>query len=108
MGDRVVDCARLESVCAERHRGFESLPIRQHADKICRVCGLALCNRITEIRTPFDRWGALRARAKSEALKLEPKRSFGLSLPIRQPSLGAKQKRKRLPRRSEMKAGFSL
>jgi hypothetical protein len=29
MGDRVVDCARLESVCAERHRGFESLPIRQ-------------------------------------------------------------------------------
>ena len=77
MGDRVVDCARLESVCAERHRGFESLPIRQHADKIYRVCGLALCNRITEIRTPFDRWGALRARVKSEALKLEPKRSFG-------------------------------
>ena len=29
MGDRVVDCARLESVCAERHRGFESPPIRQ-------------------------------------------------------------------------------
>ena len=28
MGDRAVDCARLESVCAERHRGFESLPIR--------------------------------------------------------------------------------
>ena len=28
MGDRVVDCARLESVCAERHRGFESPPIR--------------------------------------------------------------------------------
>ena len=26
MGDRVVDCARLESVCAERHRGFESPP----------------------------------------------------------------------------------
>ena len=24
--DRVVDCARLESVCAERHRGFESTP----------------------------------------------------------------------------------
>ncbi len=31
MGDRVVDCARLESVCAERHRGFESPPIR-HLD----------------------------------------------------------------------------
>jgi hypothetical protein len=29
MGDRVVDCARLESVCAERHRGFESPPIRR-------------------------------------------------------------------------------
>ena len=29
MGDRAVDCARLESVCAERHRGFESPPIRQ-------------------------------------------------------------------------------
>src|SRR6266478_8397695 len=30
MGDRVVDCARLESVCAPKgHRGFESLPIRQ-------------------------------------------------------------------------------
>ena len=28
MGDRVVYCARLESVCAERHRGFESPPIR--------------------------------------------------------------------------------
>ena len=28
MGGRVVDCARLESVCAAMHRGFESLPIR--------------------------------------------------------------------------------
>ena len=28
MGDRAVYCARLESVCAERHPGFESLPIR--------------------------------------------------------------------------------
>jgi hypothetical protein len=36
-----------------------------------------LCKRITEIRTPFDRWGALCARVKSEAQKLEPKRSFG-------------------------------
>ena len=30
MGDRVVDCARLESVCAARHQGFESPPIRDH------------------------------------------------------------------------------
>jgi hypothetical protein len=29
MGDRAVDCARLESVCAARHQGFESPPIRQ-------------------------------------------------------------------------------
>src|SRR5205823_4919278 len=29
MGDRAVYCARLESVCAERHPGFESPPIRQ-------------------------------------------------------------------------------
>src|SRR5262245_18075375 len=28
MADRVVDCARLESVCAVRHRGLESPPIR--------------------------------------------------------------------------------
>ena len=25
----------------------------------------------SEMRTPFDRWGALRARVKSEALELE-------------------------------------
>jgi hypothetical protein len=36
MGDRVVDCARLESVCAERHRGFESPPIR-HAMKLASL-----------------------------------------------------------------------
>src|SRR6266513_2555318 len=28
MGDRAVYCARLESVCTERYRGFESPPIR--------------------------------------------------------------------------------
>jgi hypothetical protein len=28
MGGRVVDCARLESVYAARHPGFESPPIR--------------------------------------------------------------------------------
>ena len=31
MGGRVVECARLESVCAAMHRGFESLPIRHFA-----------------------------------------------------------------------------
>jgi tetratricopeptide (TPR) repeat protein len=29
MGDRAVYCARLESVCAEKHPGFESPPIRR-------------------------------------------------------------------------------
>ena len=77
MGDRVVDCARLESVCAERHRGFESLPIRQLADEKLSTRNLVLFIRITEIRTPFDRWGALRAGVLSEALELEPTRSVG-------------------------------
>ncbi len=27
-GGRVVECARLESVCRETYRGFESLPLR--------------------------------------------------------------------------------
>jgi hypothetical protein len=35
MGDRAVYCARLESVCAERHPGFESPPIR-HARVTCK------------------------------------------------------------------------
>jgi len=38
---------------------------------------MTLCVCRWEIRTQFDRWGALRARVKSEALELEPKRSFG-------------------------------
>ena len=33
MGDRAVYCARLESVCAERHRGFESPPIRSPSNR---------------------------------------------------------------------------
>ncbi len=79
MGDRVVDCARLESVCAPKgHRGFESLPIRQLSQaQLFQTRGLALFVRVTEIRTPFDRWGALRARVKSEAQKPEPTRSVG-------------------------------
>ena len=40
---------------------------------------------LVEIRTPFDWWGALRARVQSEAHKPEPKRSFGNSPPIRHP-----------------------
>ncbi|MEY2531372.1 MAG: hypothetical protein QOI96_1457 [Verrucomicrobiota bacterium] len=58
-------------------REFESHPLRQLLDVIQSLASISLrvCN--SEIRTPFDRSGALRARAKSEALELEPKRSFG-------------------------------
>ena len=80
MGDRVVDCARLESVCApKRHRGFESLPIRQLEERTqCFARSrLLVRDHAMEIRTPFDRWGASRARVKSEAHLPEPKRSFG-------------------------------
>jgi hypothetical protein len=37
MGDRAVYCARLESVCAERHRGFESPPIRVSSPALNRA-----------------------------------------------------------------------
>ena len=44
MGDRAVYCARLESVCAERHRGFESPPIRP-ASRL-RSCSLAFLDHM--------------------------------------------------------------
>jgi hypothetical protein len=34
MGARAVDWARLESVCTDRYRGFESRPIR-HSHRFC-------------------------------------------------------------------------
>ena len=46
MGDRAVDCARLESVCAERHRGFESPPIRVASDSSRRKHELQNVRRI--------------------------------------------------------------
>ena len=47
MGDRAVYCARLESVCAERHPGFESPPIRQEAKSTIHLAfTLALINVI--------------------------------------------------------------
>ena len=39
MGGRVVECARLESVCAAMHRGFESLPIRHIAVRRIKFLG---------------------------------------------------------------------
>ena len=44
MGGRVVDCARLESVYAARHPGFESPPIRQrfHFNATARAIGQCL------------------------------------------------------------------
>ena len=49
MGDRVVDCARLESVCAERHRGFESLPIRLLL-RVLRFAGSVASKRLRQSR----------------------------------------------------------
>ena len=40
-GGRVVDCARLESVCTAMYRGFESLPVRRLSeDRNFRVSDL--------------------------------------------------------------------
>ena len=66
MGDRAVYCARLESVCAERHPGFESPPIRQLTNGRLIADVIWFCSaRQEEIRTPLDRWGALRAGVKA-------------------------------------------
>jgi hypothetical protein len=51
MGDRAVDCARLESVCAERHRGFESPPIRIRLAPNLAENGIA--NRAPSTRTTW-------------------------------------------------------
>jgi hypothetical protein len=69
MGDRAVDCARLESVCAERHRGFESPPIRFAREMSARNAkGItALHSNSAEIRRclPMShngrQWGAIGA-----------------------------------------------
>ena len=37
-GGRVVECARLEIGCAERYRGFESLPLRHTASSGQEFC----------------------------------------------------------------------
>lgn len=46
MGDRAVYCARLESVCAARHQGFESPPIR-HARPMRLFLSLLLAQSIS-------------------------------------------------------------
>src|SRR6266436_9651038 len=53
MGDRVVDCARLESVCAERHRGFESPPIRPASRS--RLAGLRIVCAEQDVLRSFQR-----------------------------------------------------
>jgi hypothetical protein len=59
-------------------KGTEGSNPSPSASSVTDYCArdLVLFVHTTEIRTPFDR-GALRARVESEALKLEPKRSFG-------------------------------
>ena len=85
VGGRVVDCARLESVCAARHQGFESPPTRQ----LCRLRTLSwfvrqCVTQVAEIRTRFDRRGELLAGNRSEAPNPEPKRELRQSPPTRQ------------------------
>ena len=57
--------------------GSNPSPSASQQIEFFKVYGRSLFVRVTEIRTPFDRWGALRAGVKSEAQELEPKRSFG-------------------------------
>jgi hypothetical protein len=73
----VVYGSGLENRQGASLRGFESHPLRQLQDFIQSLVCMTFCVCRWEIRTQFDRWGALRARVKSEALELEPKRSFG-------------------------------
>src|SRR4029077_9678809 len=66
MGDRVVDCARLESVCAERHRGFESPPIRPASRLALRRTGALLSNG----RVRFSTVATVRLREAGRPPKL--------------------------------------
>ena len=74
----VESSALLKRRTPKGYRGFESLPHRH----VC--CARPLRNPrftlsacTTEIRTPFDWWGASRARVKSEAQTPEPRQSLG-------------------------------
>lgn len=76
MGDRAVDCARLESVCAARHRGFESPPIR-HSGKMHKIIPLALLliagcpvrqNTQDLLVIPGERVGPITAETRREDL----------------------------------------
>ena len=50
MGDRAVYCARLESVCAEKHPGFESLPIRHASEE--RAAFLKVLDPLLRVNGP--------------------------------------------------------
>src|ERR1700680_4779060 len=80
-GGRAVDRAGLENRRAERPREFESHPLRADPrPKLYIALTTSCCSHQMKIRTPFDWWGALRARVKIPPLRdlnPEPKRSFG-------------------------------
>ena len=83
MGDRVVDCARLESVCTARYQGFESLPIRHHAS-YCEPADMnsrPTATTLPEIRTQFDRRREARCNWRSQIGGANAER--WQSLPIR-------------------------
>src|SRR3954469_15552137 len=74
MGDRAVYCARLESVCTARYRGFESPPIR-HAE-IRGVIGwhtTSLRALSRRIRTQFDRPREARCNRRSQTGEADAK-----------------------------------
>src|SRR5438552_13079938 len=66
-GGRAVECAGLENRKTARSREFESHPLRASSNTLpVNFAGhFHSCDQM-KIRTPFDRWGASRARVKSE------------------------------------------
>ena len=54
MGDRAVYCARLESVCAERHPGFESPPIRHQIFVLFSTHSISKESRKEELASAQD------------------------------------------------------
>ena len=71
-GGRAVYGSGLENRQGASLRGFESHPLRQLLRSTLRLFSADLALTNLEMRTPFDRRGALRARVKSEALAIPP------------------------------------
>ena len=71
MGDRAVYCARLESVCAERHPGFESPPIRRFDYQTLTSEIAALDQRVRPAkRSASSKQTSVRERERCAAVKV--------------------------------------